>query len=112
MNHWPLFGEKGRIDLKKMLDVINVLPGQNFATYHFPPNYGFTETYYSASQIAILRKEIKLFVDEDRKKDCKHIVAEAVSKQIKSLDETSPGVDQNMICFFFVMGECSFTHHK
>ena len=83
--------------MKTMLDVINVSSGQNFATHHFFPNHVLTETYDSASQIAISRKDIKLFVDETKKQGCKHVVAEAVSREITSLDETSPGVDQTII---------------
>ena len=86
------FGEKGGLGMKTMLDVINVSSGQNFATNHFFPNHVLTETYDSSSQIAISRKDIKLFVDEAKKQGCKHVVAEAVSREIASLDETSPGV--------------------
>ena len=97
-------GEKGGLDMETMLDVINVSSGQNFATHHFFPNHVLTETYDSASQIGISRKDIKLFVDEAKKQGCKHVVAEAVSREITSLDETSPEVDQTMIYPFIRVG--------
>ena len=91
------FGEKGGLDMKTMLDVINVSSGQNFATHHFFPNHVLTETYDSASQIAISRKDIGLFVDEAKTQGCRHVVAELVSDVITEFDEESPGVDQTMI---------------
>ena len=83
--------------METMLDVINVSSGQNFATHHFFPEHVLTETYDSASQITISRKDISLFVDEAKTQGCRHVVAEAVSNVIKSFDEASPGVDQTMI---------------
>ena len=91
------FGEKGGLDTKTMLDVINVSSGQNFATQHFFPKHVLTGTYDSASQISISRKDIGLFVEEAKTDDCRHAVAEAVSDVIKKFDEESPGVDQTMI---------------
>lgn len=91
------FGEKGGLDMQTMLDVINVSSGQNFATHHFFPNHVLTKTYDSASEIGISRKDIKLFVDEAKIQGCRHVVAEAVSDVITSLDDATPGVDQTMI---------------
>ena len=91
------FGEKGGLDMTTMLNVINVSSGQNFATHHFFPNHVLTETYDSASQISISRKDIGLFVDEAKTEGCRHVVAEVVSGVIAEFDDESPGVDQTMI---------------
>ena len=91
------YGEKGGLDMKTMLNVINVSSGQNFATHHFFPKHVMTESYDSASQISISRKDIGLFVDEAKVQGCRHVVAEVVSDVITSFDEASPGVDQTMI---------------
>jgi 3-hydroxyisobutyrate dehydrogenase len=91
------FGEIGGLDMKTMLDVINVSSGQNFATHHFFPKHVLTGTYDSASRIAISRKDIGLFVEEAKRQGCRHVVAEAAFDVITELDEESPGVDQTMI---------------
>jgi 3-hydroxyisobutyrate dehydrogenase len=94
------FGEKGGLDMKTMLDVINVSSGQNFATHHFFPKHVLTKTYDSGAQIAISRKDIDLFVNEAKRQGCRHVVAEVVSNVITEFDEESPGVDQTMIYRF------------
>lgn len=91
------FGEKGGLDMKTMLDVINVSSGQNFASHHFFPNTVLTGTYDSSSQISISQKDIDLFVQEADMQGCKHAVAKAVSQSINALYDLDPKVDQTMI---------------
>ena len=91
------FGEKGGLDMKTMLDVINVSSGQNFASQHFFPNHVLTETYDSAAQISISDKDIGLFVEEARAQGTGHTVAKAASGVISMLADQSPDVDQTMI---------------
>jgi len=91
------FGEKGGLDMKTMLDVINVSSGQNFASQHFFPNHVLTETYDSAAHISISDKDIGLFVEEARAQGTGHTVAKAASGVIGMLADQSPDVDQTMI---------------
>ncbi len=91
------FGEKGGLDMKTMLDVINVSSGQNFASQHFFPNHVLTETYDSAAQISISDKDIGLFVEEARAEGTGHTVAKAASGVIRMLADQSPDVDQTML---------------
>ena len=99
------FGEKGGLDMKTMLDVINVSSGQNFASQHFFPNHVLTETYDSAAQISISDKDIGLFVEEARAQGTGHTVAEAASGVIRMLADQSPDVDQTMIYPFIRDGD-------
>ena len=99
------FGEKGGLDMKTMLDVINVSSGQNFASQHFFPNHVLTETYDSAAQISISDKDIGLFVEEARAQGTGHTVAKAASGVIRMLSDQSPDVDQTMIYPFIRDGD-------
>ena len=99
------FGEKGGLDMKTMLDVINVSSGQNFASQHFFPNHVLTETYDSAAQISISDKDIGLFVEEARAQGTGHTVAEAAFGVIRMLADQSPDVDQTMIYPFIRDGD-------
>ena len=99
------FGEKGGLDMKTMLDVINVSSGQNFASQHFFPNHVLTETYDSAAQISISDKDIGLFVEEARAQGTGHTVAKAASGVIRTLANQSPDVDQTMIYPFIRDGD-------
>ena len=99
------FGEKGGLDMKTMLDVINVSSGQNFASQHFFPNHVLTETYDSAAQISISDKDIGLFVEEARAQGTGHTVAKAASGVIRMLADQSPDVDQTMIYPFIRDGD-------
>ena len=98
-------GEKGGLDMKTMLDVINVSSGQNFASQHFFPNHVLTETYDSAAQISISDKDIGLFVEEARAQGTGHTVAEAAFGVIRMLADQSPDVDQTMIYPFIRDGD-------
>ena len=99
------FGEKGGLDMKTMLDVINVSSGQNFASQHFFPNHVLTETYDSAAQISISDKDIGLFVEEARAQGTGHTVAKAAFGVIRMLADQSPDVDQTMIYPFIRDGD-------
>ena len=99
------FGEKGGLDMKTMLDVINVSSGQNFASQHFFPNHVLTETYDSAAQISISDKDIGLFVAEARAQGTGHTVAEAAFGVSRMLADQSPDVDQTMIYPFIRDGD-------
>ena len=101
------FGEKGGLDMKTMLDVINVSSGQNFASQHFFPNHVLTETYDSAAQISISDKDIGLFVEEARAQGTGHTVAKAASGVIRMLADQSPDVDQTMLYPFIRDGDKS-----
>lgn len=92
-----VWGEKGGLDLKTMLDVLAETSGRNIATDHFFPGDVLTETYASGGTIDISRKDVGLFVDEAKGAGCRHVVAESAYNVIKELQEATPGVDQTMM---------------
>ena len=91
------YGEKGGLDLKTMLDIVNVSSGQNFVAEQIFPRFVLTETYESAGAAAITRKDLSLFVEGAKAEGRPHEVAEAVLRVIEAFDDAQPGVDQTLI---------------
>ncbi len=88
------YGEKGGLDMKTMLDVVNVSTGQNFVTEQVFPRYVLTETYASAGAAAIIRKDLSLFIEAAEAEGRQHDIATAALNFIEEFDDAMPGVDQ------------------
>ena len=91
------YGEKGGLDMKTMLDVLNVSSGQNFLTQHFFAHFVLTETYDSAGAAAIIRKDASLFVEGAKAEGCRHQITKAALGVLEEFDDARPGVDQSLI---------------
>ena len=91
------YGEKGGIDLKTMLDVINVSTGQNFVTEHYFPRYGLDGSFNSAGANAIICKDLALFIEEAEKEGSYNNVAKSMLSLIEELERVNPGCDQMML---------------
>ena len=61
-----LLGVKYKIDMKKILDVLNVSTGKNSATLDKFPNRILTETYDAAFKIELMYKDLQLYLTEAR----------------------------------------------
>ena len=88
------YTSKGGLDMKTMLDVVNVSTGQNFVTEQVFPRYVLTETYASAGAAAIIRKDLSLFIEAAEAEGRQHDIATAALNFIEEFDDTMPGVDQ------------------
>jgi 3-hydroxyisobutyrate dehydrogenase-like beta-hydroxyacid dehydrogenase len=91
------YGEKGGIDLKTMLDVVNVSTGQNFVTKEYFPRFALNGSFDSAGANAIICKDLSLFIEEAEKEGSFNEVAKSMLKVIEALEETRPGADQMLL---------------
>jgi 3-hydroxyisobutyrate dehydrogenase-like beta-hydroxyacid dehydrogenase len=91
------YGEKGGIDLKTMLDVVNVSTGQNFVTKEYFPRFALNGSFDSAGANAIICKDLSLFIEEAEKEGSFNEVAKSMLKVLEALEETRPGADQMLL---------------
>lgn len=99
------YGEKGGIDLKTMLDVVNVSTGQNFVTEHYFPRFALNGSYDSAGANGIICKDLALFVEEAEKEGSFNDVAKSMLTVIEALEDTHPGCDQMLLYPFLRDGK-------
>lgn len=88
-----LYGLSQGLDMKTMLDVVNVATGQNTATKEKFPNRVLTETFHAGFATALLAKDINLFVDNAHAAGTPTRVADTVGAVWNETDETLPGSD-------------------
>lgn len=62
-----LFGRRYGLDMGTMLDVVNVSTGRNTATSDKFPNRILTETYDAGFRMALMAKDVALYLDEVKK---------------------------------------------
>lgn len=99
------YGEKGGIDLKTMLDVLNVSTGQNFVTEHYFPRFALDGSFDSAGANAIIVKDLSLFIEETSNEGCFNEVAKEMLKVLEALEDKHPGADQMVLYPFLRDGE-------
>ena len=91
------YGEAGGLDMKTMLDVLNVSSGRSYTTEFLFPNFVLTETYDSGGPTSIIRKDIGLFVQESTADGCRHSLAQATLDLLEAFDDENPDSDQTDI---------------
>lgn len=88
-----LFGLSQGLDLKTMLDVVNVSSGQNTASRDKFPQQILTEAYAAGFKSALLAKDVKLYLDNVQAAGTPSDVGEMISKIWSACDAALPGSD-------------------
>ena len=78
-----ILGLKNNLDMKTMLQVLNVSPGKNSATLDKFPNRILTETFDAAFRMSLMNKDIDLYLSEARNFDTPIDIAEVVNSYFK-----------------------------
>ena len=87
------YGLSQGLEMKTMLDVINVSTGQNTATRDKFPNRILTGTYDAGFTSALINKDIKLFLQNARNAGTTSRVGAMISDLWDGCDTTLPGSD-------------------
>jgi 3-hydroxyisobutyrate dehydrogenase-like beta-hydroxyacid dehydrogenase len=88
-----LLGLKNKIDMKTMLDVLNMSTGKNSATLDKFPNRILTETYDAAFKIALMHKDLQLYLTEAKNNKLPINIAEIVQEYFKEGENNFPSGD-------------------
>ena len=78
-----ILGLKNNLDMKTMLQVLNVSTGKNSATLDKFPNRILTETFDAAFRMSLMNKDIDLYLSEARNFDTPIDIAEVVNSYFK-----------------------------
>ncbi|MBB52836.1 MAG: NADPH nitroreductase [Magnetovibrio sp.] len=92
-----LYGLSQGIDMKTILDVVNVSTGQNTATADKFPRRILTETFDAGFATALLTKDVNLFVDNAREAGTPTKIAEAITEVWDKTNDALPGSDITMV---------------
>ena len=87
------FGVAHGLDMKTMIDVLNVSTGRNSATTDKFPNRILTGSYDAGFSTAHMTKDVGLFVDGAGEADTSRVVSAAVAETWRGCDATLPGSD-------------------
>ena len=88
-----LFGQSQGLDMKTMLDVVNVSTGQNTASSDKFPKRVLTETYDAGFKSALMAKDVKLYYENTKTANTPGDVGGTISKLWSEYDEANPGSD-------------------
>lgn len=88
-----LFGLSQGLDMKTMLDVVNVSTGQNTATSDKFPKRVVTGTYDAGFKSALMAKDVKLYYENTKTAQTPGAVGNTISQLWSDFDETTPGSD-------------------
>lgn len=88
-----LFGLSKGVAMETILDVVNVSTGRNTASMDKFPNRVATETFDAGFAMALMTKDVRLYLDEVRKAGSPEIVGGAVVGLWDAADTTMPGSD-------------------
>jgi len=91
------YGERGGLDMKMMLDVLNVSSGRNYSTEHLFPRFVLPGTHNSGGPTSIIRKDIALFIKEAKAEGCRYDLAESTLDVLKPFDDENPDSDQTEV---------------
>ncbi len=94
------FGLSQGLDMKTMLDVLNVSTGRNTATSDKFPNRILTETYDAGFINTLYMKDLRLYVEGVRTADSPKAIGEACAEVWKRFVEALPGADYTEIYRF------------
>ena len=78
-----ILGLKNNLDMKTMLQVLNVSTGKNSATLDKFPNRILTETFDAAFRMSLMNKDIDLYLSEARNFNTPINIAEVVNSYFK-----------------------------
>ncbi len=98
------FGLSQGLDMKTLLDVVNVSTGQNSATSDKFPNRILTGTYDAGFKTKLLTKDVGLFLDNAKAAGAPVDVAETVVDLWRRADKALPDSDFTRI-YEFITGE-------
>ena len=91
------YGAASGLDMKTMLDVINVSSGQNFMSSTWFPRCLLSEVYESWSAAEIIAKDVSLFVKSAAAEGRSHHVAQATHDVLGAFAAEDPKIDQMRI---------------
>jgi len=92
-----LYGLSQGVDMKTMLDVVNVSTGQNTATADKFPNRILTETFDAGFAMALLTKDVKLFLENAKAAGTPTRVGEVITEIWDESNEALPGADFTLV---------------
>ncbi len=92
-----LYGLSQGLDMKTMLDVVNVSTGQNSATQDKFPNRILPETFDAGFATALLTKDVKLFLENAREAGTPTRIGEAIADIWDQTNEALPGSDFTLV---------------
>ncbi|MBT6095587.1 MAG: NAD(P)-dependent oxidoreductase [Rhodospirillaceae bacterium] len=100
-----LYGLSQGVDMKTMLDVVNVSTGQNTATSDKFPNRVLTETFDAGFATALLTKDVNLFVENAKAAGTPTRVADTVGGIWNETNEALPDSDFTLVYKYLRDGE-------
>ena len=100
-----LFGLSQGLEMKTMLDVVNVSTGQNTASRDKFPERVLTGTFDAGFKSALLAKDVKLYLENTRNAETPNDVAGLISKIWTACDESRPGSDFTRVYEFIRDGK-------
>jgi len=95
-----LYGLSQGIEMKTLLDVVNVSTGQNTATRDKFPERVLTGTFDAGFKTALLAKDVRLYLENVRNAGTPGALGNLVSEIWNDCDETLPGSDFTRIYEF------------
>ena len=87
------YGLSQGLELKTMIDVVNVSTGRNTASADKFPNRILSGTYNAGFYSALMRKDVDLYLDSARQSHSPTKVGTSVADQWRQMDEAMPGSD-------------------
>ncbi len=94
------FGVSQGLDMKTMLDVVNVSTGRNTATSDKFPNRIVTGTYDAGFKTKLLTKDVRLFLENAKAAGTPSEVAQTIAELWRRCDEALPDSDFSRIYEF------------
>lgn len=88
-----LFGENYGIEMRAILDVVNVSSGQNTASADKFPNRIATGTFDAGFSTTLMTKDVSLFLDQVRRAGTSDAIASAMASLWQAADAEMPGSD-------------------
>jgi len=98
-----LFGMSQGVDMKTILDVLNVSTGQNTATNNKFPKRILTGSYDAGFRTELMAKDVKIYLENVRSADSPIALADKVNELWTTAETTLPGSDFTRI-FPFIGG--------
>ena len=87
------FGTANGLDMKAILDVVNVSSGRNTATMDKFPNRVANEAYDGGFATKMMAKDVRLYVENVSRSNTPRSIAPIVADQFAKLEKAEPGSD-------------------
>ena len=87
------FGTANGLDMRAMLDVVNVSSGRNTATMDKFPNRIANEAFDGGFAAAMMAKDVRLYAENVARTGTADRIASTVAESFARLEETEPGSD-------------------